>query len=69
MWYAIKLLDADGCELAMRDAPTFSLAKESAARLLSDEWAHDCETTHAALRTAKAEILNARGECVWDSFL
>jgi hypothetical protein len=61
------ILDDEGYEIGRAELETIKAAKAYAKNALRDEWATASETTHAALRTHKAEV-RVDGECVWDAF-
>jgi hypothetical protein len=68
-WYQVLLLDVDGCTIASSEENSLKSAKAAAKRYLSEDWAKDNETSHARLRTEKAQINDENDECIWDEFL
>ena len=70
--YRVVLLEKDGSEISDRPADNLREAKCEAKYMLSDECARWCETSHASLRTYKAEIRSQKNgrdhECVLDFF-
>lgn len=66
--YSVVLLDSDGCETVNDLVETLPAAKARAKYLLSDDFARSIESTHETQGTAKVEIRNASGECLWDAF-
>lgn len=67
--YRVVLLDDDACELGERPADNLREARSEMSYMLSDGYAKAAETTHENMGTHKAEVLDARGECVIDQFL
>lgn len=66
--YNVVLLDKQGYELSSRPADNLKEAKGHVAYFLSDDYANMGESSHADMGTAKAEVRNAAGECVYDRF-
>lgn len=67
--YEVALIDASGHSIGTDETVEgMAAAKKRASYLLSDRFARDVGSTHAALGTSKVEIRNA-GDCVWDRFL
>lgn len=66
MTYTVVLLDNDGFEITSSLEDGLSNAKKIADYLLSIRYEKAVETTHEAMMTAKAEVRNASGVCVWD---
>ena len=66
--YRVLLLDEDGYEIGERPADNLKQAKTEMAYMLSDKYAQAGETTHKAMGTHKAEVRNAKGECILDDF-
>jgi hypothetical protein len=66
--YRVVLLDKDEYEIGERPAENLKEAKEQMRHMLSDDYANAAETTHGDMGTYKAEVRNAKGECVLDSF-
>lgn len=68
--YTVKLLCKKGFEITSRPADTIKESKVIGKYLLSDNYAHNSETTHENLDTEKVEVYNnATGVCVWDRYL
>jgi hypothetical protein len=64
----VKLLDNDGFTITEQECETVKEAKERARYYLSEAYAKESETTHAAWKTHKAEIV-CDGEIIHDFFL
>lgn len=67
--YRVVLLDKDEYEIRERPADNLKEAKTTMAYMLSAQYAEVAETTHETMGTYKAEVRNAKGECVLDDFL
>jgi hypothetical protein len=61
MFYTVKLLDSDGCELAMHEHDSLKDAKVAAKAAIAEKEYLDAGAN-------KVEILNEQGICVWDRF-
>jgi hypothetical protein len=66
--YRVLLLDAEGYEIGERPADNLKDAKAEMAYMLSAQYAQVAETTHETMGTYKAEVRNAKGECILDDF-
>lgn len=66
--YRVLLLDTDGYEIGERPADNLKEAKAEMTYMLSAQYAQVAETTHEAMGTHKAEVRNAKGECILDDF-
>lgn len=73
-YFNVILYSRDGCEIASSEVEGKANAKKHAKYMLSDEFARQSETTHAAFQTMKVAIF-AEGEetgannmCEWDAF-
>lgn len=67
--YRCFLLDSCGYEISERPADNLKEAKATMGYMLSDEYARVAETTHETMGTHKAEVRNAKGECILDNFI
>lgn len=67
--FRVVLLDIGGYVLAERPAENLKEARTQMKHLLSEEYARGAETSHEKMRTEKAEVRNADGECVLDAFI
>lgn len=67
--YRCFLLDSSGYEISERPADNLKEAKATMGYMLSDEYARVAETTHETMGTHKAEVRNAKGECILDKFI
>lgn len=61
----LKLVDATGCTITEREVNNRKEAKAEAAYLLSDKYAHDCETD--SLNADHAELW-VKGEHIQDYY-
>ena len=67
--YKALLLDGEGFWICDQECDTKREAIERCRYWLTDEFARTgAESTHEGLGTRKAEVRNAKGECVWDAF-
>lgn len=66
--YRVVLLDAEDYEISDRPAENLKEAKTTMAYMLSAKYAEVAETTHETMGTYKAEVRNAKGECILDDF-
>lgn len=67
--YRCFLLDSSGYEISERPADNLKEAKATMSYMLSDEYARVAETTPETMGTHKAEVRNAKGECILDKFI
>lgn len=67
--FRVVLLDAKGFNLGERPADNLKQARDAMRYLLSGQFAVVAETSHTAMGTHKAEVRNAKDECVLDAFL
>ena len=67
--YRVVLKNSYGDEIVAEIVPGLAAAKARAKYFLSPEYARQGKTTHEAMDTQKVEVLNARGECLWDLVL
>jgi len=66
--YRVVVLDVEGYEISDRPATNLKEAKAEMAYVLSDEYAQAAETTHEIMGTHKAEVRNAKEECLLDAY-
>jgi len=62
-----RLVDRDGVIITESEHETVAEAKRRCVRYLSDRFAADCEASHGAWETEKAEVV-VDDDCVWDMF-
>lgn len=67
--YTITLLDVDYYEVSSAEVEGQVSAKDRAKYMLTEEYARNIGTTHAALATHKVELRKeGEKECLWDKF-